>query len=455
MRLLGLDIKRAAAAKEEPLKGRARIIGPASRRSYDNPLGLDMSKTVKVPVDLALYDTITRSLPFVDRAFRTLSRMITPFEITCDNEPTQEALTQWLEDVRVNYLFRGFQAFGRPYVRQALKYGKTAGEVVLAPSKREIEGLHVIDGKVLRIVRDDEQGLLLGQDDGKGGVSVYETPELFVYSAINSEGDNPHGVSLLRSVPFVADCLLRMEMAVRRLWQRSGAPSFLIWYQVDKDVGITDDKLKEIQSALETDWHDSQKVRWNEEGIQDFAGAGQGTLMFQAIGSDVKELTFEQPHRAMQEQIVASVELAPFMLGLQWSTTERMSQQQADCIVSTVEDIRVELKPDFLHILDWVQRVMGLRGKVGLAWKPVNLQDAREQAMAEFMAARTRKTKIDNALLGWANGFWDQEGAKDKAGYEEDGPPVMPLDLPVMGKGGEAGMEAWGQHEETQWQQYP
>lgn len=429
MKLFGLDIRRAqdAMAASTPIVAR-----PISRRSYDDPLGLGPGKVLDAAVDLKLYDAIVKAMPFVDRALRTFSRMIVPFDIECENQSTQEGLEEWLELCRIGYLFRGVNAFSRPYVRQVLQYGKSAGEVVLAASKRDVESLQVISAKKLRLLKDPQAGLLIGEDKGLGKIEAFENQELFIYSALNTEGDNPHGVSLLRSIPFVADIALRMENAIRQMWQRHGAPSFFIHVEAKPEVAITDERLKEIQASVESDWHDSQTARYNQEGIMDFVAATQMSMTFHAIGADVKELTFDIPFRALQEQIVSSVELAPFMLGLQWSTTERLSQQQADGIIGSIGDIRAELQPDFLHVLDWVQRTRGLRGKVRIKWAKVNLQDAVETARAELFAVQAAKLRQANALLGWANGFVDQEAARKLAGYAE-GKVAFKVEAPVLG----------------------
>ena len=52
------------------------------------------------------------------------------------------------------------------------------------------------------------------------------------------------------------------------------------------------------------------------------------------IGADNQVLDSQVPVRQMLEQIVAKLGVPPFLLGLSWSTTERMSAQQADLLTS-------------------------------------------------------------------------------------------------------------------------
>lgn len=463
MRLpFGLEIRRSggpAAKPKEPQSYPAPVT--ASKRSYEDPLGYGLNGYIPDPVDLALYDALVAGIPFLDVALRKLARMIVPFEVTCDNEATKEALEDWLGGVRVGYLNTGFMGFARRHVRQVLQYGKSAGEIALTESRRDIAGLFVVDAKSVRLVpRNGPDGriedLLLGQVDKYGTINTFPQQDLFVYTSFNGEADNPHGISILRSVPFLSDIVLRMENALRQKWQRHGAPSFLVQYEAPESA--PESTLGEARASMTNEWVDGMRARWDNEGIIDFFGATPGKISVQAI-SDGQELQFVEPFRALMEQIVSVTELAPFMLGLQWSTTERLSQQQADAIIGCVDDYRTELEPDFLHILNWAQRMMGLAGTVGLEWADVNLQDRVETARADLVEAQARALKQKNAEWGWRNGALDQAGALQEAGYEVE-EPLLPLDAPyavaaptaTMPGGGNTGA---GVFASDYWNRYP
>lgn len=428
MRLpFGYEIRRLAR-QQEPDGRNSTISIASSRRSWQSPLGIEFNGTIKPNVDYAVYESIVRGIPFVDVALRKLSRMICRFDVACDNESTQEELNVWLKTCTVEDIFTGFTPFLRPYVRQGMLYGKTGGEIVLSPTMRDVAGLVVLPAKQIRLIPTPE-GLQIGQDNATGMAVPYENQDLIVYSALNKEGDNPHGVSILRSVPWVADIALRMENALRQMWQRTGAPSMAIIHTIPPDVVLSTEEVNARQSAIESDWYNSQEARGNEEGIMDFIAAIQGGISFQAIGSDVKELSFVEPIRVFWEQVISTVELAPFMLGLQWSTTERLSQQQADSIIGACDDMRSEIEPDILRILDWVQRLRGLKGTVEVSWQDINLQDSVETARADLTKAQAQKQRMDNALSAWANGFIDQQQASEESGY--DGAVLQQLDAPV------------------------
>lgn len=451
MRLFGIDFGGKAASK--PAETATPPPVAASTRTYADPWGFQPE--IPAPVDYAIYDAVVQAIPFLDVALRKLTRMVSGFEVTSDNEATAATLNEWLKIVPVNSIFKGFQSFAQPHIRQCLQYGKSAGEIALTESKREIGGLFVIGTQQLCLIPDKETGgIILGERNMLGQVVPYEAQDLFVYSAWGKEGDSPHGSSLLRSVPWIADIVLRMELAIRQKWQRHGAPSFLVAYEAVSNVAIPDATLTAIKNALAAEWEKAMKARWRGEGIVDFFMASQGKVSATPIDSS-SELNFQEPYRALVEQIVSTTELAPFMLGLQWSTTERLSQQQADAIIGCVGAMREELEPDFLHILGWQQRLSNLRGTIGVKWADVNLQDRTETATADLTNAQAQKLRTENALAAWRNGWTDQLGAAQEAGYDIEA-VVVPMDSPA---GNAAPANPFGEALQSRarglWRQYP
>ena len=70
-----------------------------------------------------------------------------------------------------------------------------------------------------------------------------------------------------------------------------------------------------------------------------------GDVDIKVIGADSQVLDSEVPVRQILEQLVARTGIPPFLLGLSWSSTERMSTQQADMMTSELTAIRRGLEP--------------------------------------------------------------------------------------------------------------
>ena len=93
--------------------------------------------------------------------------------------------------------------------------------------------------------------------------------------------------------------------------------------------------------------------------------------------------------RRRVEQIVAKLGIPPFLLGLSWSSTERMSSQQADVLTSELMAYRRILEPVVLKICRTWLRLNGLSDEVAIEWDEITMQDEVDHANAEYLAART------------------------------------------------------------------
>jgi hypothetical protein len=92
----------------------------------------------------------------------------------------------------------------------------------------------------------------------------------------------------------------------------------------------------------------------------------------------------------MLEQIVAKTGIPPFMLGLHWSSTERMSCQQADMLTSELWAYRRQLTPVIEKICNLWLQMQGSTAPCRVVWDEISLQDEVEMANAAYTRAQTR-----------------------------------------------------------------
>ena len=93
----------------------------------------------------------------------------------------------------------------------------------------------------------------------------------------------------------------------------------------------------------------------------------------------------------MLEQIIAKLGIPPFLLGLSWSTTERMSFQQADILTSEIEFYRRELNPVISQICRLFLRLHGYDCSFDINWDSITLQDITELSRSRYYDAQTQK----------------------------------------------------------------
>jgi hypothetical protein len=128
--------------------------------------------------------------------------------------------------------------------------------------------------------------------------------------------------------------------------------------------------------------------------VRDFVCAGDVDI--RTIGADNQILDSEVPVRQILEQLVAKTGIPPFLLGLSWSSTERMSSQQADIMTSEIAAIRRSLEPVVERICEFWLRLRGLDDRIVIDWLDVNLQDEESEAKAALYRAQARTIEEEN-----------------------------------------------------------
>ena len=187
---------------------------------------------------------------------------------------------------------------------------------------------------------------------------------------------------MLRSMPFLAEILMKIFDAIGKNWERMGNVRFAITCR-DGDRG----SAKERCNQVAREW--SAAMQAGRDGaVRDFVCAGD--VEIRTIGADNQILDSEVPVRQILEQLVAKTGIPPFLLGLSWSSTERMSSQQADIMTSEIAAIRRSLEPVVERICEFWLRLKGFDDRIAVDWLDVNLQDEESEAKAALYRAQAR-----------------------------------------------------------------
>ena len=78
---------------------------------------------------------------------------------------------------------------------------------------------------------------------------------------------------------------------------------------------------------------------------------------------------------------------------MNWSTTERMSTQQADILTSELWALRRSVEPAVLKICRTFLALEGLDDRVKILWKDISLQDITQEARADLYRAQAEKAR--------------------------------------------------------------
>ena len=334
-----------------------------------------------------LYRAVREAVPVVDAAIYKLIRMTGGLAVRCEDRRAERELGEFLRTVPAGRGQFGLNAFLDCYLDSLLTCGRAVGEIVPAIGNREIAAL--LCGRVEDIeIREGENALtfsLWGPDEG-GRMAALPYPNLILFTPLNPEAENPYGVSLLRSLPFLADILMKIYYTVGVNWERCGNLRFAVTCPGGQGAA-------ERGKLLAGEW--SRAMRETRGGsVRDFVAAGDVSI--RVIGADAPVLDSQVPVRQILEQVVAKTGIPPFLLGLSWNSTERMSSQQADMLTTEITALRRTLTPVVERVCHLWLRMRGYACGFQVVWDDINLQDAVEEARAELYREQARKLRLEN-----------------------------------------------------------
>ena len=339
--------------------------------------------------DAALYRSVREAVPIVDAAIGKLVRLSGGFRVLCEDERAQEELGEFLRTVNVGHAQVGFNAFLDKYLDSLLTNGRAVGEIVPEPGARGIAAL--LCASVADVeVREGESGVdfALRARDELGQMVELPYQELLLFTPMNPEAEHPYGVSILRSLPFLTDILTKIYHTIGVNWERCGAVRYAV---TCRDGG--NGQAEERSRMLAGEW--SRAMQDTRSGsVRDFVAVGDVDI--QVIGADAPVLDSEVPVRQILEQVVAKTGIPPFMLGLSWSSTERMSSQQADMLTTEITAIRRTITPVVERICRLWLRMHGYTCGFEVLWEDINLQDEVEDARAALYLEQARKLRLEN-----------------------------------------------------------
>ncbi|MBM6870422.1 serine/threonine protein phosphatase [Pseudoflavonifractor phocaeensis] len=343
--------------------------------------------------EIALYRSIREAVPMVDAAILKLIRLAGGVHVKTLDQGAQAGLEHFIRTVNTGRGQRGLQSFLDGYLDAMLTCGRAVGEIVLSPDHRDVAALLCGDPASLEIKEGAsplEFALCLRKADGM--VEPLPRQDLLLFTPFQPESGSPYGVSLLRSMPFLTGILLKIYQAMGLNWERMGNVRFAVVYKPGDSLDRAYAQERSQQIAKE--W--SAAMQAGKAGsVRDFVAVGDVDI--KVIGADNQILDSEVPVRQILEQLVARTGVPPFLLGLTWSSTERMSTQQADMLTSELAALRRSLEPVVERICEWWLRLHGFDQWVEVVWEDISLQDLVEEARAALYRAQADQIRQNMA----------------------------------------------------------
>ena len=330
-----------------------------------------------------LYSSLKQNVPIISAAITKITRLVGGFSFVTNSEKLNREMNTFFSTVPVGGNQWGIDAFVATYLEELLTYGSAVGEIIA--DDRHFWALYNGELNALGAKRA-ENGFNIVFLNGNREI---DRQDLILFSALNPEPGQIMGNSVLSGLPFIADTLLKIYNTIGENWQHAGNVRYAVTYNPTGE--IDGNVAKARASEIATAWSDAMQ---STDEVKDFVAVGDVSI--KVIGADNVVLDSEVPVRELLEQIIAKLGIPPYMLGLTWSTTERMSAQQADILTTELEHYRRVLTPVLKRIGQKYLDVNDYNTTLQVEWNNITLQDELELAEARLYNAEAEE--IEQAL---------------------------------------------------------
>lgn len=369
--------------KTEPVSAETQL-----RLGQGHPFGALRGYVPMGGGEAQVYRALREALPILDGAVQKLVRLTGGFRAKCGDPEAQARLRRFLRTVPCGRGQFGIDSFLTAYLDSLLTYGRSVGEMVVQNGHLAA----VCWGDVTRIeIQEGNTPLDIAvcAPDDSGAMRALPYQHLILFTTMNPEPANPYGVSLFRGMPFLAEILLKIYNTIGVNWERAGNVRYSVVYKPQEE-GLDGALAQERGQQIANQW--AKAMEDGKSGtVRDFVAVGD--VEIKVIGSDGQILDSQTPVRQILEQLVARTGLPPFLLGLSWSATERMSTQQSDILTTELWALRRAVSPALERICRTYLQLEGYGCDVELEWDDISLQDLVEEAHADLYHAQAEKIR--------------------------------------------------------------
>lgn len=371
---------------------------------------MQILNTYEAPeADLELYRTLADNVPILAGAINAYTRMINSgFEILAKSPTVLKKTYEVIDELDLEGTINRI-------IRQMETYGFCGVEIVLNTSMTEIVKLKVIDGRTLRVQKDQwgniiayKQivGLTTANTSTMAPGAIDLNPELIMFFQRNPEGDSSYGTSLLKTIPFVTSIMLTIEDAIGKIYRRYGSPKYHVSYTPQSSV--PDDVMAKRMDIIKDEFG-------NIDADADFYSNGEINVEVLTPGSGAINFTEELRH--IVEQMLSGLGLPAAVLGYNYGSTETHTKEQGMILVSNLKNSQKVIKRVLMNnLFELMARVYNFPEVPQFEWEEIQIRDEYQDAQADEIKIRNVITKRDNGII-------DQQQAAVELGYRSSALP--------------------------------
>lgn len=362
---------------------------------------------VPVQANYGLYHNLRQTVPLINAAISKTAEFVGCPEI--DAEPDTKAdIEAWLAALHVNRLQTGWKNWLSTWLSNALEYGRAHTEIILTADRTDLYALLELHPATIQLRPATDRYSVDVMQNQFGSFSPVKLNPLLLLNAVhNVQGDDPNGTSLLWGLPFVAEIVVNMTRSLGRTWERFGSPRYHVnWDPGDDFSDPSGEQSAAIMSGMAGNFQQVAEDDAEGNSKRDFFTSGKVSVS--VIGAAGEQLDFETPMRTLTEQIVAATGIPPFVFGLQWATTERMSAVQAALLSEMIHNLRAEITGEIEYLVRLRQQLSGGDTEFAICWPAPTLLDDLDTSRAALFTEQSRDQLIKNELELWRIGASDR-----------------------------------------------
>jgi hypothetical protein len=375
-------------------------------------------------VDAGFYEILREGIPLIDGAIDLLISFNGTIKPIGDKMDLVKELEDFCLNVPVCDMQNGIHAFHQNFANETFEQGFSISEFISTKDRRDIDRLIVADSKRI-IFHKNAQGRYepwyrsgepksstytmpgsiiqqilttsYGQAVNYNGMEeIRLKPENKMYFSINNENNDPYGVSVLRSLDFVAQTLVTIQNAMKNTAERFGDPSYHLHYKGRSSDG----NMKTRRETLQTDFNTTIAAkRAGKSADLVTAGGPDSEVTIKVIGHEGQVLEFQVQTRHLLEMIISKFHIPSWLLGIYWSTTERMATLEIEAALADAKIRQAAMLPGLIRLFSTFLRLRGRTwksvttsvdtpGDWGIIFETPNLRDTLAIAQARFLNAQ-------------------------------------------------------------------
>lgn len=339
------------------------------------------------------YEALRAEVPILDACFGKIERLTNDFKLVSTDNRAQKELDAFVRDVSVGVSGSSLMTFADLYLDTLLTYGRALGIIELDEKSRAVRGICLADPTVFRVERGKDPLDVSFRLVASGREVRMPPKQRWFYTTLNPSVKHPEGVSVLRGLPALSEILMRIYECIGQNFDRVGNVRYAVTYKPANETDAAFAAERAAQIAKE--WSDGMASA-RAGTVKDFVAVGD--VGIKVIGADNQLIDTNVPVRQLLEQMISKLSIPPFLLGLNWSSTERMSSQQADILTSELEYYRRLITPVLEKIGDLFLRLSGWGCGCEVEWGNINLQD--EEALAKARLNNAQAAALENGQKG-------------------------------------------------------